>query len=303
MAGIWLGLVLAAAAADSSTGDSRKVFADLPLDGTVASAPPITNNTSSKKAVFADLPLEGTVAPAPPVTNNTSSKKAVFADLPLEGAVAPVPLATNISPTAQVGMSARINSVPNATSWAPGRDMDSLDDKQRLAVGDRVTFRVLEDQEEPKSLIVTDAGELNVPELGLVMAAGKVCRELAFEVKAKLEQTTYYHATVIIGIDLLNKTMSGRRVYVAGQVHQPGPQEIPAGETWTVSKAIMRAGGFTDYGDKKRVRLVRAGSKGAAGKTFTVNVANIWEKGRTDVDLAVEPEDLIYVPARAVNFY
>ena len=260
MAGIWLGLVLAAAAADNSTGDSRK--------------------------------------PA-----NSSSTKRVFADLPLEGAVAPVRLTTNITPTAQAAVSAKINSGTNATSWLPGRDMDSLDDKQRLAVGDRVTFRVLEDQEEPKSLIVTDAGELNVPELGLVMAAGKVCRELAFEVKAKLEQTTYYHATVIIGIDLLNKTMSGRRVYVAGQVHQPGPQEIPAGETWTVSKAIMRAGGFTDYGDKKRVRLVRAGSKGAAGKTFTVNVANIWEKGRTDVDLAVEPEDLIYVPARAVNFY
>jgi polysaccharide export outer membrane protein len=181
--------------------------------------------------------------------------------------------------------------------------MDSLDDKQRLAVGDRVTFRVLEDQEEPKSLTVTDAGELNVPELGLVMAAGKVCRELAFEIKAKLEQTTYYHATVIIGIDLLNKTMSGRRVYVAGQVRLPGPQEIPAGETWTVSKAIMRAGGFTEYGDKKRVRLVRAGSKGVAGKTFTLNVAIVWEKGRTDLDLAVEPEDLIYVPARAVNFY
>jgi len=180
--------------------------------------------------------------------------------------------------------------------------MDTLDNKQRLGVGDTVVFQVLEDQEDPKALSITDAGELHVPELGLVKAAGKTCRELAYELKSKLEQTTYYHATVILGIQLLNKTISGRRIYLAGQVRNTGPQEIPAGETWTVSRAIMGAGGFTDYADKKQVRLVRAGSKGSPGKSFILNVTDIWEKGRTEKDLSVEPEDLIYVPARAVNF-
>jgi protein involved in polysaccharide export with SLBB domain len=180
--------------------------------------------------------------------------------------------------------------------------MDTLDNKQRLGVGDTVVFQVLEDQEDPKALSITDAGELHVPELGLVKAAGKTCRELAYELKSKLEQTTYYHATVILGIQLLNKTISGRRVYLAGQVRNTGPQEIPAGETWTVSRAIMGAGGFTDYADKKQVKLVRAGSKGAPGKALTLNVTDIWEKGQTEKDLPVEPEDLIYVPARAVNF-
>ncbi len=184
-----------------------------------------------------------------------------------------------------------------------GRNMEALDDKQKLAVGDRVSFRVVEDQEDPKPLTITDAGELDVPELGLVPAAGKTCKQLAFEIKPKLEASTYYHATVVIGIDLLNKTMSGRRVYVGGQVIRPGPQEIPAGETWTVTKAIMRAGGFTQYGDKKGVRVVRAGTNGAPGKTLLLNVAEVWEKGRTDLDLSVEPEDLIYVPARAVNIW
>jgi len=183
-----------------------------------------------------------------------------------------------------------------------GGIMDALDGKQKLGVGDTVIFRVLEDQEDPKPLSVSDSGELHVPELGLVAAAGKTCKQLAFEVKSKLEQTTYYRATVIIGIQLLNKTISGRRVYLAGQVRTTGPQEIPGGDTWTVSRAIMGAGGFTDYADKKQVRLVRAGAKGTPGKTFILNVAEIWEKGRTEKDLSVEPEDLIYVPGRAVNF-
>ena len=180
--------------------------------------------------------------------------------------------------------------------------MDSLDDKQKLGVGDTVSFRVVEDQEEPKTLTITDAGELDVPELGLVTASGKTCKQLALEIKPKLEQVTYYRATVIIGIQLLNKTTSGRRVYVAGQVRRAGPQEIPAGETWTVSKAILAAGGFTDYADKKAVRLVRAGARGEPAKTILLNIADVWEKGRTERDIPVETEDLIYVPTRAVNF-
>ncbi len=195
------------------------------------------------------------------------------------------------------------NPATNVVPALPGRNMDALDDKQKLGVGDRVSFRVIEDQEAPKALTITDAGDLDVPELGLVTAAGKTCKQLAFDIKPKLEETTYYHATVIIGIDLLNKTMSGRRVYVAGQVLRAGPQEIPAGETWTVTKAIMRAGGFTHYADQKKVRLVRPGAKGEPGRTFILNAAEVWEKGRTELDLSVEPEDLIYVPARAVNLF
>ena len=195
-------------------------------------------------------------------------------------------------------------ALTNPAAMLPAGTMEGVDDKQKLAVGDRISFRVLEDQEEPKLLTVTDSGQQNIPELGLVSAAGKSCKDLAFELKGKLEQTTYYKATVILGIDLLNKTSSGRKVYVAGQVRQPGPQEIPAGETWTVSKAILKAGGFMDFADKKRVRLVRGGGAGGkSGISFYVNVSEVWEKGQTARDLPVEPEDIIYVPARGINFY
>jgi len=72
--------------------------------------------------------------------------------------------------------------------------------------------------------------------------------------------------------------------------------------TWTVSKAILAAGGFTDVADKKNVRLVRGGAREEPAKTILVNIVDVWEKGRTDRDVSVEAEDLIYVTARAVNF-
>ncbi len=239
-------------------------------------------------------PLSGSAA------DETAAQPSAISALISDSPSAPPDRAANSPPVTD-----RIDNIPSGTNAAvtfSGRSMEALDDKQKLAVGDRVSFRVVEDQEDPKPLTITDAGELDVPELGLVSAAGKTCKQLAFEIKPKLEATTYYHATVIIGIDLLNKTMSGRRVYVGGQVVRAGPQEIPAGETWTVTQAIMRAGGFTQYADKKAVRVVRAGPNGAPGRTLLMNVSEVWEKGRTELDLSVEPEDLIYVPTRAVNF-
>lgn len=174
-----------------------------------------------------------------------------------------------------------------------------LDNRQKLAIGDTVLYSVLEDQEPARSLTLTDAGEVNVPELGLVAAAGKTCKQLAAEVKGRLEQTTYYQASVVVAIEQLNpNTVSGRKVFILGQVRSVGPLEIPVGQTWTVSRIITRAGGFTDYGDPKRVRLIRSRAPGKAGRSFEINVKDIWKTGKTEQDLPVEPDDIIYVPMR-----
>ncbi len=180
------------------------------------------------------------------------------------------------------------------------RSMTLLDDRQKLGPGDRVTYRVIEDQDDPRSLTITDSGDLEVPYLGLVHAAGKTSLQLAKEVKGLLEKQLYYQATVIIAVEVVNKTRVTGKVYVTGQVRNRGGFEIPGGETLTVSKAILNAGGFSDFSDKKNVRLIR---KTATGKqTFVINVLDIWDKGNLDKDLVVQPDDLIVVPARLVNY-
>ena len=181
-----------------------------------------------------------------------------------------------------------------------GSAITLLDDRQKLGPGDRVTYRVIEDQDDPRSLTITDSGDLEVPYLGLVHAAGKTSLQLAKEVKGLLEKQLYYQATVIIAIEVVNKTRVSGKVYVTGQVRNRGGFEIPGGETLTVSKAILSAGGFSDFSDKKNVRLIR---KTANGKqTFVINILDIWEKGNLDKDLVVQPDDLIVVPARLVNY-
>ncbi|HMG96056.1 MAG TPA: polysaccharide biosynthesis/export family protein, partial [Gemmatimonadaceae bacterium] len=143
-------------------------------------------------------------------------------------------------------------SIPKATTVEPSttstvmrtNSMTVLDDKKRLGSNDFVSFRVVEDRDnESQHLRVNDNGELEVPYIGLVPASGRTCKELAYSVKSLLEREYYYHATVIIAVDHISEKSRGK-IYVYGSVKSQGPQEIPPDESYTVSKAVIRAGGF-----------------------------------------------------------
>ena len=179
--------------------------------------------------------------------------------------------------------------------------MDALDDTYRLAIGDRISFRIEEDEDDPKELTVMDSGDLEVPYIGRYPAVGKTCKELARALKVELEKEYYYQATVIIAVDSMTKSRG--IVYLVGAVRVPGPQDIPSDEVFTVSKAVLRAGGFTDFADKRNVKITRKGSTpGAADQSFTVNVGEILEKGKIGSDLTLQAGDLIYIPERLVHF-
>lgn len=200
--------------------------------------------------------------------------------------VPPAPRATSVEPSG--GSSG--NTVMRTNS------MTVLDDKKRLGSNDYVSFRVVEDRDnESQMLRVNDNGELEVPYIGLVPAQGRTCKELAYAIKSALEKEYYYHATVILAVDRVSEKSRGR-VYVYGAVKGQGPQEIPPDETYTVSKAIIRAGGFGDFADKRKVKLTRKN-----GEDVTVDLKRIIEQGHSDEDVIVKPDDQIYVPQRLIN--
>jgi polysaccharide export outer membrane protein len=195
-----------------------------------------------------------------------------------------------------------VRSVPALTNLAVAgtNSMDALDDKHKLAIGDRLSFRIIEDEEDPKQLFVTDSGDLEVPYIGRFPAESKTCKELAKALKTELEKEYYYQATVIVAVDLMAKSRG--KVYLVGPVRSPGPQEIPSDEVLTLSKAILRAGGFNDFADKNNVRVTRKKKADGSDQIFIVNVALILEKGLTGLDMSLEPGDFIYIPERSIRF-
>jgi len=206
-------------------------------------------------------------------------------------AVSPVLTATPASPVPG-------SNTPSAPASLSGYVPD---DKYRLRAGDRVSLQIMEDRELPKSLMVADSGELDVPYVGRVAASDKTCRQLADDLKAQLEKEYYYRATVVIALDVVNKFLG--RVYVWGQVKNQGPVDIAVNENLTAGKAILRAGGFGDFANKKKIKVVRGGSVDKPGKqNFELNMVDILESGKTEKDVVLQPDDFIIVPSRLINF-
>ena len=147
--------------------------------------------------------------------------------------------------------------------------------------------------------MVSDAGEIDVPYVGRVLAQGQTCKQLALQLKKEFEAKYYYHATVVLSIDSLSKDLG--RVYASGALHMPGPIKIPDNEVFTASKAVLCAGGFTETADKHGVRVTRR-EAGQTNQVIRVDVGEILERGRSELDVALEPGDMIFVPERLIIF-
>ncbi len=208
----------------------------------------------------------------------------------------PLPAQENTQPTLQPTPRAVAPEPPTTSTVMRTNSMNVLDDRTRLGSNDFVSFRVVEDRDnESQRLRVNDNGQLEVPYVGLVPAAGKTSKELAYNVKAALEKEYYYHATVIIAVDHVSEKSRGK-VYVYGSVKGQGPQEIPPDEAYTVSKAVIRAGGFGDFANKRKVKVTRKG-----GGDVVVDLKRVIEEGHTEEDVVLKPDDQIYVPQRLIN--
>lgn len=253
---------------------------------------PVTSPPAS--GVVKPAAIVPTVKPAEPIPSaaakpkQSKPKTATFSEVPPEFyETAPTP--------------SQIPSAVKSTGATSTNAMAALDDKHLLAIGDRLSFRIVEDEEDPRALLITDSGELEVPYLGRFPAEGKTCKQLALALKAALEKDYYFQATVVLAVDVLARSRG--KVYLVGPVRAPGPQEIPSDEVLTLSKAILRAGGFTDFADKKSVKVTRKEAGESTGdRTFTVNVEEILEKGRRDADLQLQPGDLVYIQERMIRF-
>lgn len=199
-----------------------------------------------------------------------------------------------------------ISSTTDVSTTVSTNGFNVLDDQYRLVIGDQLNFRILEDkevfgQDTPVNLVVTDSGDVQVPYIGRYPAVGKTCKELALVLKTELEKENYKRATVIVAVDL--KPRSRGKIYLVGAIGAPGPQDISSDETLTLSKAILRAGGFNSFAKGSAVQVTRStGPKPGDEQKIIVNVTDILEGGKTGKDLVLQPGDLIYVPERMLRF-
>lgn len=203
-----------------------------------------------------------------------------------------------------------VNTGDIARSAAVLNSMDVLDDNQIIESGDIISMRVVEDRGAPQQMRVGATGEVNAPHIGLVKAAGRTCKQLAYEVKRRLEMNYYNTATVVVAIDLKRQDDPNARIRyssseidfftIYGQVLRQGKYELPQDEDITISQAILRAGGFAQFANPERVKLVRKTPQG--NKTIIVNLDSIMRRGNLEYDVYIRNNDVIIVDEKKINF-
>jgi polysaccharide export outer membrane protein len=115
-------------------------------------------------------------------------------------------------------------------------------------------------------------------------AAGKTVGDLQKEIRTCYVPSYYKYMTVSVKQDV-----NTRWYYVDGEVKAPNRQIYTS--RITVSKAIASVGGFTDFANKKKVKLTRVN-----GRTQTVNCVKALENPSLDPE--IYPGDKIYIPRR-----
>jgi len=190
-------------------------------------------------------------------------------------------------------------SVPTASTAAPGVAAPGADSvgggmisgihghqPEVFRVGDTLTI-VYTDLPQ-----VTPSFEGKIKEDGTVtlllnksfMAAGKTAGQLEKEIREYYVPRYFKYLTVTI-----TPERSTRWYYVYGEVRAPNRQIYTS--RLTVLQAITSAGGFTDFANKKKVKLTRVD-----GRSQIINCVKA--QSEPNLDPEVYPGDTIHVPRR-----
>lgn len=156
-----------------------------------------------------------------------------------------------------------------------------------LRVGDPIELKIggvpAEEQAQVNNVYTVDAnGSINVPYVNKIKAEGLTPAQLARSLEEMYRANKIYtnpNITILMGA-------ASRFVNVGGAVRTPS--RVPFTEDMTLLAAINAAGGFNDFADQKRVRLLR----GSEAKIYDVR------QFRRDPskDVKLQPGDRVEVP-------
>lgn len=84
-------------------------------------------------------------------------------------------------------------------------------------------------------------------------------------------------------------------VTVLGEVARPGPVDVPSTMDLRLTRALQLAGGVNAIADKHRVQVTRCDKDGKQTK-MKIDLVEIGEKGRPDMDILLKAGDVVWVP-------
>jgi protein involved in polysaccharide export with SLBB domain len=134
---------------------------------------------------------------------------------------------------------------------------------------------------------VSEAGYINMPFISTVHAAGLRNEDLQSSLQARYKSLGIYTNPTIQVLSNTGDKIDEKMVYLGGHVRGPGPK--PYSQGLTLYQAVQSAGGATEFGSMKRVRIFRSGK----ALEYDLTLAQF-------MSVPVQPNDTIEVPQKTM---
>jgi len=138
--------------------------------------------------------------------------------------------------------------------------------------------------------IINEEGNLDLPSLGKVKAAGFTLRELENVIK---NIAVSYFESPVIKLNIINFEIT-----ILGEVNKPGTFRIIDPEV-NILYALSLSGDMTQFGNRRKVKVIR--NENELNRVFYVDLT---KKGvLNNSDFMLQPHDIIYVAPLNKKFY
>jgi polysaccharide export outer membrane protein len=170
-----------------------------------------------------------------------------------------------------------LSAQTRAPQFRPGTPVGNADKKPltespavateyTLGPGDKLRIEVYKDPQLSQSVQIRPDGKITLPLVGDVEASGRTSLELRSDLAASLrEYLTNPEVTVIVVEAVASQVFIMGEVTKVGSVTMNGPT--------TILQALAMAGGFTDWANRKDVKVLRQTASGVQTLRFNYNDA------------------------------
>ena len=158
-----------------------------------------------------------------------------------------------------------------------------------LQPGDLVEIQVYKEEDMSRILRISTQGVIAFPLVGNIKIAGLNVSQAENKIEDKLKSYLKNPS-----VSLLIKEYANKTLYVLGQVKKPSSIPIPPEKTMTLLEAITSAGGFTDIAAVSKVKVLRM--ENGTQRSLEVDVSQITKEGNKQLDIALKPGDVVFVP-------
>lgn len=157
-----------------------------------------------------------------------------------------------------------------------------------ISAGDQLLIDMWGAAEAAYELKVSPEGNISIPNVGLINVAGLTVAEAQRRIKSKLTSAVAGLSDGTVNIKVTLGDIRSIKVNIIGEARTPGTYTLPS--LATLFNALYVAGGVSDIGSLRNIKLYRAGKEIA-----TLDVYDYLLNGKQEVNMPLKDNDQIVV--------